>query len=333
MKKIIPFIFLLLIVFPCKNVKADPLVKSFTACSALDEQVEADLNEIASFFQSGNMDHLKKRLNNEVLLSFDHLQKELEMLESYTCLDTENAEEGAKQKLEIYVSMLNYFQEMLEEEEEAPKVNELSLEITGADYLYHLTATFDDRKELEITYFTGSMAAVKFSEVRIEKLKDAYENDMLRWLVFIKTNIVDPLGSLVLENPIGRAMQHVKQQEQQKADENWEKELQRALTGSSMLNMEFAIVEGDENQYRTVDLYPRTYTYQLLDRWTEVYEINPNIPYPKKDIQNENWIEIGDFLLGSQLEMDEYGRELYRYISDGELPSTHTVEDVANGKK
>src|SRR5690606_17930985 len=122
-----------------------------------------------------------------------------------------------------------------------------------------------------ITYFTGSMAAVKFSEVRIEKLKDAYENDMLRWLVFIKTNIVDPLGSLVLENPIGRAMQHVKQQEQQKADENWEKELQRALTASSILNMEFAIVEGDESQYRTVDLYPRTYTYQLLDRWTEVY--------------------------------------------------------------
>lgn len=332
MKKIIPFIFLLLIVFPCKNVKADPLVKSFTACSALDEQVEADLNEIASFFQSGNMDHLKKRLNNEVLLSFDHLQKELEMLESYTCLDTENAEEGAKQKLEIYVSMLNYFQEMLEEEE-APKVNELSLEITGVDYLYHLTATFDDREELEITYFNGSMAAVKFSEVRIEKLKDAYENDMLRWLVFIKTNIVDPLGSLVLENPVIRAMQHVKQQEQQKADENWENEIQSVLTASSMLNMEFAIVEGDENQYRNVDLYPRIYTYQLLDRWTEVYEINPDIPYPKKDIQNENWIEIGDFLLGSQLEMDEYGRELYRYISDGELPSTHTVEDVANGKK
>src|SRR5690606_13485912 len=135
------------------------------------------LNEIASFFQSDNMDHLKKRLNNEVLLSFDHLQKELEMLKSYTCLERENTEEGAKQKFEIYVSMLNYFQEMLEEEE-ALKVNELSLEITGVDYLYHLTATFDDRKELEITYFTGSMAAVKFSEIRIEKLKDAYENDM-----------------------------------------------------------------------------------------------------------------------------------------------------------
>lgn len=332
MKKIMPFIFLLLIVVPCKNVKAAPLVENFIDCRALDEKMEAELNEIALFFQTGEMKLLSKRLNDELLLSPDRLQKELEMLESYTCLERENVEEGAKQKLEIYVSMLNYFQKMFEQEEMS-KINELSLEITGVDYLYQLTATFDDRKELEITYFTGTMAAVKFYEIRMEKLEDANENNMLRWLVFVETNIVDPLGSLVLENPVIRAMQYFKQQEQQKVDENWKSELQSGLTASSVLKMEFAIVEGDENQYRNVDLYPTTYTYQLLDRWKEVYEINPDIPYPEKDIQNENWIEIGDFLLGSQLEMEEYGHELNRYIFDGKLPDTHTVEDVANGKK
>lgn len=236
----------------------------------------------------------------------------------------------------MYLSMLNYI-ETIFDAEDMPQINDLSLEITGVDYLYELTATFDNKKQVEITYFTGSTAAIKLSEVELEQLKEVYENDVLRILVSVKTQIIDPLGSLVLENPLIRGIQHKKQHDQQKADAKWEEELQDALTAVRRLRMEFAIVEGDSSErdkrYRNVDLYPVTYTYELLERWMEVHEINSDIPYPEEEIQNEDWEEIGVFLYVSQLEMNEYGRELYRYISDGKLPITQTVEDVATGKK
>lgn len=99
MRKFALVIFLFLFVVPVKNVAALPLVENGVDCGGLDEKAGAELNELASFFERGTMELLKKRLNDEVLLSYEQLQEELKKLESYTCLEYESAEKSAMHKI------------------------------------------------------------------------------------------------------------------------------------------------------------------------------------------------------------------------------------------
>src|SRR5699024_10705462 len=106
---------------------------------------------------------------------------------------------------------------------------------------------------------------------------------------YLKATIFDPLLTLLFKNPLGDAFDTVEDYEQEKENLAWEIEVKEALLTVGMLDTEFAIVEGDlgkhEKQMREIYVYPITHTYDQLERWEEVHEINEEIPYPEEAIE------------------------------------------------
>ena len=83
--------------------------------------------------------------------------------------------------------------------------------------------------------------------------------------------------------------------------------------------MEFAISEGTtvplgSRPKLEVQLYPTEKSYDILNRWEEAYKNNPNIPYPKDEIEALDWGGINDFLAKKDTEI---GEDLSDYITDG----------------
>lgn len=83
---------------------------------------------------------------------------------------------------------------------------------------------------------------------------------------------------------------------------------------------------------------PTEQTFKLLKRWEIVHQVDPNYPYPKNEIEEQDWMGMHYFLYGDL--DDEEGaakadmiydknntidRDVYDYIGTGDASSDHPI--------
>lgn len=79
------------------------------------------------------------------------------------------------------------------------------------------------------------------------------------------------------------------------------------------------------------EVHPTLGTYALVNRWEEVYKINPSIPYPKQAIIQQDWYEVSEYLSTHSEKIKNMHDDLYNYITGGLKRDFQTVEEIANG--
>ncbi|MFD2131868.1 hypothetical protein ACFSKI_11690 [Pseudogracilibacillus auburnensis] len=105
--------------------------------------------------------------------------------------------------------------------------------------------------------------------------------------------------------------------------------VEKILLASSRLNLEFTLSKSHSvpSAGETLDmqLYPTDKTYEMIERWKEVFSSNREIPYLNKLIQTDDWFKIADYLEKIKL---KYGSDLTNYIQDGILKDGTMVDDL-----
>src|SRR5699024_9512603 len=63
-------------------------------------------------------------------------------------------------------------------------------------------------------------------------------------------------------------------------------------------------------------LEPTEQTESILKRWEAVHEIDPDYPYPEKEIKERDWVEMNHFMFGDADDEDGGAKTEMIYIED-----------------
>lgn len=105
----------------------------------------------------------------------------------------------------------------------------------------------------------------------------------------------------------------------------------REVAGS--LSMEFSIEQNESMSFGSspnieVQLFPTEASYEMLARWTEVYNINSEVPYPQDYIESCGY-GIAEYLVNYDTQISS---DLSDYITEGTLSGKQSVEEIAENK-
>lgn len=195
-------------------------------------------------------------------------------------------------------------------------------------------------QESEVEYYTTSKSADLYQHLENKKLVDKRANYTSN---FIKNFIAEEvMGKVIssIKEPYGTTLDvALKWTEYGPGKRELDEDLTigTAKEYAGMLGMEFAVSQshtapGKAVNYDTkAQLYPTQDSYEILNRWEEVYEYNQDIPYPKDAIKAQNWEEIGKHL--SELDREIHGddrQNLYNYITSNYNNSYKSLEELAD---
>src|SRR5699024_9942416 len=180
-----------------------------------------------------------------------------------------------------------------------------------------------------ITYFTKANAENTYHHLENKKLleEDAnFEQNFIGGQIL--STIIGYLGKTVDVIKIGVEYEVEKEESKNKITI----ETAREVAGS--LSMEFAIEQNESTPFGSppnleVQLFPTEASYEMLDRWKEVYKINSEIPYPKDQIESLDWYGIAEYLATYDTQISS---DLSDYITEGTLSGNQSVEKVAENK-
>ncbi|MCR6105011.1 hypothetical protein HXA34_01765 [Salipaludibacillus agaradhaerens] len=87
---------------------------------------------------------------------------------------------------------------------------------------------------------------------------------------------------------------------------------------------------GGANQYQ---LFTTHGTELRLERWERMHQLNPDIPYPAKAIENEEWLKVGEVYSEFSDDFSSragYNEKLLYYVAEGEeVLDGETLEEIA----
>lgn len=183
----------------------------------------------------------------------------------------------------------------------------------------------------EVEYYYGPDAVSDLQERRQLDLKDEIDT-------YTGEYIATELFSLVLKGPASIAYEGLKTfggyAEGKKENEQrltFEQLEQTASDFRLELQVNTRDVPGKSEDMQ-VQLLPTEETFDLLDRWEAVYQIEPDYPYPESKIEKQDWAGMNKFLYedGNKADMkiDEGDRPVYYYILYG-TPSDHPIVQQA----
>src|SRR5699024_8180180 len=94
--------------------------------------------------------------------------------------------------------------------------------------------------------------------------------------------------------------------------------------GFSVTNSETSLINDrdskDSARHKTedlhVELYPTQSTYEVFDRWKEVYDYNNSIPYPEDAIKSPDWKGLSETIIDAN-----FGSDLHAYIKNKTSPT------------
>lgn len=83
-------------------------------------------------------------------------------------------------------------------------------------------------------------------------------------------------------------------------------------------------------------LEPTKATFNMLKRWEVIHQINPDYPYPKSEIEEQDWMGINQFLYGKldrsgakeKMIYDSSGNidmAIYHYIRNGHTDTENSI--------
>lgn len=78
-----------------------------------------------------------------------------------------------------------------------------------------------------------------------------------------------------------------------------------------------------------IQFYPTDSTFDKLERWSELHELNPDIEFPEDAINEHDWKEIGNSL---HKVVETFKPKTLTYIEDGNK-NGQSLETLANAKK
>src|SRR5699024_715791 len=228
--------------------------------------------------------------------------QEVKKVKHLTCLNYEDDENRTEEKLKIYGTMLEYYQELFKNEEELI-VEEINYEIPETFHMLSLTVVLNDQRKLDIEYYIGFDAS--FTKSRYDWMQEEeILEEISKPMNIVKHEIIDQLY-LFFINPLQQAFEDgIPSYYEGKNDLEWEIKISDIKLGSSYFDLEFLLADGDveprkvlknEKRFRKVDVFPTKFTKEPLERWEEVHLINSDIPYPETLIQEENWLGVADF--------------------------------------
>jgi len=339
-KKILIILFSIIVLSPFAIIDKQDVIKnndvqSQADCTQITEELETELQEIALLFDDINQ--LKDHLNNDILRSKDQVEQEVKKVKHLTCLNYEDDENRTEEKLKIYGTMLEYYQELFKNEEELI-VEEINYEIPETFHMLSLTVVLNDQRKLDIEYYIGFDAS--FTKSRYDWMQEEeILEEISKPMNIVKHEIIDQLY-LFFINPLQQAFEDgIPSYYEGKNDLEWEIKISDIKLGSSYFDLEFLLADGDveprkvlknEKRFRKVDVFPTKFTKEPLERWEEVHLINSDIPYPETLIQEENWLGVADFFSNQFSKMLDIDMDIPEYIGSGNTYD-RDVEDIANG--
>lgn len=187
--------------------------------------------------------------------------------------------------------------------------------------------------EAEVTYYRGNLSGVQLQNSQNKNLEVESANYLSNFLgEEMLEQLIDVLDKKV-RVPAFSVVSSLSDYYDGKHELEQQINIGKAKSVANSLKMEIQISDRftprpGSNEY-IIQLNPTNNTFNLLDRWKEVKNINPNIPYPQKAIQNQDWEEIAKFLSGNEAIFEEINPELSDYIINNDKKDDKSVEDIA----
>jgi len=331
MKKIVLLIAFCLTVTACSHEERELAdseeILNEVDCGKITEEMKSDILQIFNHLNEGEMKELKNRLNETVLTSKDTLENEMTTVHNHTCIELEDVEDDnlfSEEKMEMYLLMLEYYYTIMEDQSEL-RVDQITFDDPDDYFIFRLSAKMESGNHAEVELFPGSMANSSYLHRENDLLRELLESAPSDAAVFFKNEFAD--RSLhALADPVTEAFNRISGYREEKAEHGWETEIRENRSASGLLDLQFAIFEGDGNAFwhdeelRKIELYPSRNTYFILERWEDVSDVVWGFPYPDEGlIHTEEWLELSDFYYENNTDMDV---ELMDYISSG-LPSRY----------
>ncbi|TPE66773.1 hypothetical protein AMD02_018455 [Halalkalibacterium halodurans] len=215
-----------------------------------------------------------------------------------------------------------------------PIVNEYSSQ-TRKEFLAQETHQLDGWADVsKVTYFAGRDILSVLKSIEEGKLQKEYNDYTYN---FIKNEVVNVQSPIKSGSALGQVVGLVNLgRKYNDGKEDLERRLGEAQVESVLgqLNAEFLIVERPKRyniNHFEAEVFPTVDTYNLVNRWKEVYSINPSIPYPEEAIVSQDWYEVSEFFRNQGGEFRKIHDDLHSYIRGGSKRDNQTVEEIANG--
>lgn len=172
----------------------------------------------------------------------------------------------------------------------------------------------------EVTYYTKANAHSTYSHLENKKLLKEQANSTYK---FIGAKILDKVigtaadlsKTSIIVGTFGTLVEH--DIEQGELEDKIT--IGKAQEVAGMLKMEFVISESatvslGQRPKLAVQLHPTEKSFEVLDRWEEEHKKDPNLPYPKEQIEALDWEGINEFLIEYDTKIPD---DIADYITDG----------------
>lgn len=207
--------------------------------------------------------------------------------------------------------------------------------ITREEWLEHDNPIgFRQHNVSEVMYFYDEDAGSTMGSWARQQLGADYESHTGN---FILATVFQKIGALAYDQTVGRIegpARHVRWAFDKKSghdEEQAEKEdkltLRTVEDTATNLNMEVRMSNrptpnSPNRNELNVELYKTAHTEQLLERWEEVHKLDPMFPYPKEEIESQNWPAVSEELKNNETLLrreHEHGDfDFFAYIRSGE---------------
>lgn len=324
-----------------------------------------ELEEVASYINESDIGELEKRLNDKVVTSQTALEDEMALVQAYLFLGTKSpsatgVETDVRNKMDAYLMLLKDYHSRIDhdghvnlvkvrykKDHDVESSHFLESEIQSVEYNvaddlmskdeFREWVFFDPDnfmlpkvEHTSITYAAGPHAGDHIKESELKRLKNKladYETN------FIVTKVMNKIiSALAKKADISGFVEAGKtavgyDSDKQKLEDDIE--VGNAMTIADRLALDLSISEKRPGKGLEIQFYPTDSTFDKLERWKELHELNPDIAFPEDTINEHDWREIGNSL---HEVVKTFESDTLRYISDGNK-NGKSLEYLANAKK
>jgi hypothetical protein len=327
------------------------ILKKFIEEEILDDKTMKELDDIYKLLLNGSdasMEKLTEILNNKMFESEESFAEHLFLMELYIFVGASGDPNPDHDELEILTTYLSVASKAAEH------INYTFTNVENfgdLNHIYVLNPKFgkssdpssydmemvlvinDVPEKISSSYIIGSNAGNQVLNDKIEKYGDELENYNLTFGVgVVKDYVIDRLSSS--KNPKVRAVgefaalgDYVYTYKKEKNELLENMTILEAANAGTLLNMELIITETASGTLEFT-LHPTEVSMDILKRWEEAHNINPNLPYPKEHIEAQDWGEIAMFLLDHDADFRDDFNGVGDYIQSSRLGDYESLEEM-----